>query len=83
MTDEEIKQIYERVAWLERKMVRLLWLAISGSSAFLGWVVANVIVPDKGWLWAAVFGGIWLTASLIIQRMELKGAPTHVEFIDP
>lgn len=81
--DEEIKKLYERVAWLERKMVRLLWFAISAASAFFGWTVANVLFPEKGWLWAIVFGGIWVTAGLILQRHEFKGAPKHIEFIDP
>ena len=81
--NEEIKQIYERVAWLEHKIVRLLWLAISGASMFEGFIVANVTVPDKGVPWFVVFVGVWLVLGFILQRQELKGAPTHIEFIDP
>ena len=83
MTQEETKQIYERVAWLERKMVRLLWLAISGGAAFFGWTAANFVSAEKGWLWAVVFGGVWVTLALVVQRQEFKGAPKHIEFIDP
>ena len=36
MTQVEVDQLNERVAWLERKMVRVLWLLVSIISAFAG-----------------------------------------------
>jgi hypothetical protein len=80
MTHDEMT---ERVAWLERKMVRLLWIVISASAAFAGWMVANVVFPEKGWPWGVLFCGVWVTLTFIIQRMEFRGAPAHIEFIDP
>ena len=41
MTQDEANQLDDRVAWLERKMVRVLWLLVSVTSAFAGFVVAG------------------------------------------
>jgi hypothetical protein len=79
MTQDEISQ---RVAWLERKMVRVLWLLISGSSMLLGWVMASA-TGEHGWTWGAVFIVTWLTTGFIVQRIEFRGAPSHIEFLDP
>jgi hypothetical protein len=76
-------ELNERVAWLERKMVRLLWLAISGVSMFGGYIAANIIDPDKGVFWGAVFLGVWVISGFILQRLEFKAAPNHIQFIDP
>jgi hypothetical protein len=81
---EQINELSERVAWLERKMVRVLWALISSASALLGWIVANALAGEqRGWAWGTLFLGIWLTAGFILQRIEFKGAPSHIEFIDP
>ena len=79
----EIDKLYERVAWLERKMVRVLWLLVSVTSAFAGFVVAYNIDKSLGWPSIIVAVGIWITIGFIVQRQEFKGAPKHIEFIDP
>ena len=79
----EIAQLNERVAWLERKMVRVLWLLVSVISAFAGFVVAYNIDKSLGWPSIIVAVGIWITLIFIVQRQEFKGAPKHIEFIDP
>jgi hypothetical protein len=79
----DIGQLNERVAWLERKMVRVLWLLVSVTSAFAGFVVAYNIDKSLGWPSIIVAVGIWITLGFIVQRQEFKGAPKHIEFIDP
>jgi hypothetical protein len=83
MTQDEINKLNERVAWLERKMVRVLWLLVSMTSAFVGFVVAYTIDKSLGWFSIVVASGIWITLGFIVSRQEFKGAPKHIEFIDP
>ncbi|MGJ4929081.1 hypothetical protein ACQR1I_04705 [Bradyrhizobium sp. HKCCYLS2038] len=80
--DELISDLRERVAWLERKMVRVLWLLISATSAFAGIIVAHTIDPSFG-LPSIVMGvATWLIAAFIVHRQEFKGSPEHIDFID-
>jgi hypothetical protein len=79
---DEVDSLRDRVAWLERKMVRVLWLLVSMTSAFVGFVVAYTIDKSFGWPSIVVAAGIWLTLGLVFSRQEFKGAPRHVEFID-
>jgi len=83
MTQVEVDQLNERVAWLERKMVRVLWLLVSIVSAFAGFVVAYTIDNSLGPGSIIIGIGIWLTVGFILQRQEFKGAPQHIQFIDP
>jgi hypothetical protein len=83
MTRDEIEKLNERVVWLERKMVRVLWLLISATSGFAAFMVAYTIDKSLGWPSILVAIGIWFTAGLILQRQEFKGAPKHIQFIDP
>ncbi|MBR1279467.1 hypothetical protein [Bradyrhizobium sp. AUGA SZCCT0283] len=83
MTQVEVDQLNERVAWLERKMVRVLWLLVSIVSAFAGFVVAYTIDNSLGPGSIIIGVGIWLTVGFILQRQEFKGAPQHIQFIDP
>jgi hypothetical protein len=84
MTQSEISQLYERVAWLERKTVRLIYSAISAVSLFAGWIIADAVYGDGyGWPKAVVFFATWIILGIILQRMEFKGAPKHIEYIDP
>src|SRR5215813_13366809 len=36
-SDERFHELGERIAWLERKVVRLLWATIGAVSIFVGW----------------------------------------------
>lgn len=83
MTQDEFNKLNQRVAWLERKMVRVIWLLSSASSAFVGFVVAYSIDPSHGWPSIVLGSGIWITLAFITHRQELKGAPQHIRFIDP
>jgi hypothetical protein len=83
MMQDEVENLKERVAWLERKMVRVLWLLVSVTSAFAGFVVAYSIDNSLGWPSAVIGIGTWITLAFVLQRQEFKGAPMHIEFIDP
>ncbi len=84
MTDAEIiYKLDERVAWLERKMVRVLWLLVSITSAFAGFVVAYTVDKSFGWPSIVLAIGVWFTVGIVLQKHEFKGAPKHIEFIDP
>jgi hypothetical protein len=83
MTQVDVDQLNERVAWLERKMVRVLWLLVSIISAFAGFVVVYTIDKSFGSGSIVIGIGIWITVGFILQRQEFKGAPKHIQFIDP
>jgi hypothetical protein len=83
MTQDEVKSLNERIAWLERKMVRVLWLLVSVTSAFAGLFIAYVLDTSLGWPSIGVGIVTWLTLAFFLQRQEFKGAPQHIEFIDP
>lgn len=83
MTQDQVHELNERVAWLERKMVRVLWLLISATSGFVGFIVAYTIDKSFGWPSIAIAVGVWVTVGLILQRQEFEGAPKHIQFIDP
>jgi hypothetical protein len=83
MMQVEVDQLNERVAWLERKMVRVLWLLVSIISAVAGFVVAYTIDKSFGSGSIVIGIGIWITVGFILQRQEFKGAPKHIQFIDP
>ena len=83
MTQNEIN-LYERVAWLDRKMVRTIWGLSTVSSLFVGWVVSRAVFGDSyGWAKAGVFLATWLILNWIMIRMELKGAPKQTPWIVP
>ena len=82
MTDgAEIKQ---RIEWLERKMVQVLWGMVSLVSAGVG-VAISVITVDAEHvlLRIAVWLVSWLLIGWFLQRNVFKGAPAHIRFIDP
>jgi len=84
MTQDEIKQIYQRIAWLERKMVRVIWALTSAVSLFAGGLVSHAVFGDSPeWVKVGVFVAICFVANWVFIRMELKGAPEHIEYIDP
>jgi len=68
----EVTQLNERVAWLERKMVRVLWLLVSVISAFAGFVVAYNIDQSLGWPSIIVAVGIWITLGFMFSGKNSK-----------
>jgi hypothetical protein len=81
--DNVISDLRERVAWLERKMVRVLWLSIAATSAFAGFLVADAIDHSFGLPSIVISMGTWLIVGFVLHRQEFKGSPKHIEFIDP
>ena len=83
MTQDQIIELSQRVAWLARKMVRVLWALVSMISGFVALVIVYNIDQSLGWPTLLIAIGIWLALGFVLQRQEFKGAPRHIEFIDP
>jgi hypothetical protein len=83
MTEDEVNKLKQRIDWLERKMVRVLWLLVSVTSGAFAFVVASSFKSYLGWASLLLGFGLWIALGLILQRQEFKGAPGHIEFIDP
>jgi hypothetical protein len=81
MTDDSLER---RVAWLEWKMVRVLWGAIGGLSMLAG-IIAYRIAVDTVGEWGALSIGVvvWLIVGWYLHRTEFRGAPAHVKLMDP
>jgi hypothetical protein len=81
---EYAELLEQRVAWLEAKVVRLLWTMITVLSLMLG---GSAFISTFGYIggWGA-FGcavAVWVVAYLSLLRNELSGAPKHIHNIDP
>jgi hypothetical protein len=73
----------KRVDWLERKIVQVLWLLISATSALVGFVASLILVDEQyTWLRIIVFVVTGLVLGWFLQRHTFKGAPDHIRFID-
>lgn len=74
MTDE-YASLKARVDWLERKMIELLWVAISGVSLGLG-CLAYAFHPWGslgGWGDLGVAVAVWAITAGYLQRHEFRG----------
>jgi hypothetical protein len=80
-----IPNLIERVAWLERKVVELLYALIGVCAMFAGWVVAGLLVgpPSLQWEWQIVFVVSAGLVGLVLHRTVFKGSPGHIEYIAP
>jgi hypothetical protein len=78
------QELEQRVAWLERKVVRLIWTVIQLASWGIGALVFLVVKDRLGnWGALAVAFIVWALVGWFVQRSEFKGAPSHIKFIDP
>jgi hypothetical protein len=83
MNDERVS-LEQRIAWLELEMVRLLWATIGGVSLLAGGLAFTLTVDTFGGLGAFGFAvGVWLIVGWYLRRHEFRGAPAHVERMDP
>jgi hypothetical protein len=74
----------QRVAWLEREMVRLLWAAISAGSFIAGGIAYRFTVDSLGGLGAlGIAVAAWIATGWYLHRHEFGGAPAHIKLIDP
>jgi hypothetical protein len=81
---DERALLEQRIRWLEWKVVRLVWFSITVISFMAGYFVYNTTVEQFGT--SISFGcaaAVWLTVAFYLKRVEFKGAPKSIEFIDP
>jgi hydrogenase-4 membrane subunit HyfE len=79
-----VPKLNRRIDWLEKKMVQVLWLLISATSALVRFVTSVVLVDEQyTWLRITVFVVTWLVLGWFLQRHTFRGAPDHIRFIDP
>jgi len=81
------EQVEARIAWLEWKMVEVLWVLINVTSLLAGgvatWFVSEAVGSRSLWLLVPVFLLIWLVVGWRVQRQAFRGAPPRIDFIDP
>jgi hypothetical protein len=83
MNDERIL-LEQRIAWLEREMVRLIWASMTALGLLFGGLAYRLTVDTFGGLAAFGFAiGAWLIVGLYLHRHEFRGAPAHVKRMDP
>jgi hypothetical protein len=74
----------QRIRWLEWKVVRLVWFSITAVSFMAGFFAYKTTVEELGhWIVLGCAAAVWLLVALYLKRVELKGAPTSIQFIDP
>jgi hypothetical protein len=87
LTARAHEKIDARIAWLEQKMVEVLWLLISVSSMIVGgviaWFASELLETRSLWLLAPVAITAWLLAGWLLQRNTFRGAPPHIDFLGP
>ena|SRR6185503_11762150 len=83
----DAQKIEARIAWLEWKMVEILWLLISATSmltaAGVAWGAGEIVGNRSLWLLAPVFLSSFAVAGWWLQRRTFRGSPPHIDFIDP
>jgi hypothetical protein len=83
----DAEKIEARLAWLEWKMVQVLWHIVR-LTAFIGaaiitWLTSEAAGSRSPWLLVPMFVGCLALIGWWAQRSEFRGAPPHVDFIDP
>jgi len=84
--NDERTLLDKRIAWLEYQVVRLVWGVIALASLLVGYVAytATVDYLHLGrWVALGVAVAAWLIAGWWLERTEFKGAPGHINYIDP
>jgi hypothetical protein len=82
--NDERAMLEQRIAWLEREMVRLLWAAMTALGLLFGGLAYRFTVDSFGGLGALGFAVVvWLIVGLYLHRHEFRGAPVHVKRMDP
>ncbi len=82
-----VEKVEARISWLERKIVEVLWLLIGLAALLVGamaaWFVGEAMEMRSMWLHAPVFLVAWGVTGWLLQRRTFRGAPPHIDFIDP
>jgi hypothetical protein len=82
MNDERVS-LEQRIAWLEREMVRVLWAAIGGFSLLAGGIAYRFAVDSFGGLGAFGIAVVWVLTGWYLHRHEFGGSPAHIKLMDP
>lgn len=83
MNDERVL-LDQRIAWLEFKMVQLLWGLIGVGSLGAGWLTYFLTVDHVGGWGAFGFAVVaWTFVGWYLKRIEFRRAPAHIKLIDP
>jgi hypothetical protein len=84
MDDDERKLLEQRLVWLEREMIRLLYAVIGGLGLLIGGIAYGVTVDSFGGLGAFGIAVVaWVICGWYLRRTEFRGAPAHVKLMDP
>jgi uncharacterized membrane protein len=79
----DAQKVAERIAWLERKMIEVIWLIVAITSMLAGGLVASIASDVVGnqslWLKVSVFLFTLAVIGWRLQRDAFKGAPPTVE----
>ena len=82
----EEQKIEVRLGWLEWKTVQLLWALTTLQSALIaavaGWITHSMVGYEP-WIVLPVGLVTFLVAGWWGTRHAFKGAPPHIDFIDP
>ena len=82
--NDERALLEQRVAWLEREMIRLLYAAMGALSLLAGGLAYGFTVDAVGGWVAFGFAFVaWLIVGWYLHRHEFKGAPAHIRRMDP
>lgn len=83
----DAEKIEARISWLEQKMVGVLWFVIQISSLIFGaiaaLVVRNTMETESMWLYGPPAVVAWVVSAWLLRRKSFRGAPPHIDFIDP
>jgi hypothetical protein len=81
------EKIEIRIAWLERKVVSLLYAVIGLASIAVGggmaWVAGELMETRSMLVLAPVGIVAWFLTGWMLQKREFRGAPPHIDYIDP
>jgi hypothetical protein len=80
-------KIEARISWLERKIVEILWLVIGLTALAMGalaaWLVRDAMEMHSMWVYGPVAAAVWGVTGWLLKRRAFRGAPPHIDFIDP
>ena len=86
----DAEKIEAQIAWLEKKIVEVLWAQIGAGSALVGgfvaWAVRELVGSHLSWAVAAAFVLAWLASAWWLHRYYFRKAPLpppHTDFIGP
>jgi hypothetical protein len=75
----ETEKVEARIAWLEWKMVEVLWFLVGVTSMLAGgaiaWIISDTVGSRSLWLLVPVFLLGWLAGGWWVQRRTFRAVP--------